>query len=330
MKYLIIGLGSMGKRRIRNLIHLNERDILGFDIQEKRRQEVDKLYNTQTIANVEDTPWKNVDALIISTPPHIHDAYIKLAIEKKKPCFVEASVILKNLPELNRKAKKANVLIAPSCTLRFHPAIKDIAALVKSGLYGQVTNFTYHSGQYLPDWHPWEKVKDYYAGQKETGGAREIVPFELTWITDIFGFPKKIFGAYGKTTDIGAPIDDTYAFVMDFGRSFGTVTVDIVARYAIRHLILNMERGQIIWRWDEPVVSLYEAGKKRWVRYHYPQGQVATGYNVNISEDMYIEEIKAFIDALHTNSRKPFPNSIENDIKILTLLETIEHSYDQR
>jgi len=322
MKFLIIGLGSMGKRRIRNLQCLGERDIVGFDLREDRRKEAEKKYEIKTIENIKDLDLSTLDAIIISTPPDRHNEYIKLAIDNKKPAFVEASVILEGLEQLNRLAKKEKVFIAPSCTLKFHPAIKEIKRIVQDKKYGRVTNFSYHSGQYLPDWHPWEKVTDFYAGKKETGGAREIVPFELTWIVDILGFPQKIIGFYGKTMNVGADVDDTYLILMDFGKSFGSMIVDVVSRHATRDLILNMENGQILWRWDEDFIKLYDASVRQWQKIYYKKGYAAEGYNENIIEDMYIEEMKAFLKGI--KSGEGFPNSLDDDIRVLKLLNKIE------
>jgi threonine dehydrogenase-like Zn-dependent dehydrogenase len=42
--FLVVGLGSMGKRRIRNLKSLGYNDIVGFDKRADRRQEAKKLY----------------------------------------------------------------------------------------------------------------------------------------------------------------------------------------------------------------------------------------------------------------------------------------------
>jgi len=261
--------------------------------------------------------------MIISTPPDKHDIFIELAIEKKKPAFVEASVVLGRLEKLEESAKTQQVLIAPSCTLRYHPAIKDITEIVKSGLYGKVTNFTYHSGQYLPDWHPYENVKDFYVSKKETGAAREIVPFELSWLVDLTGFPKRVKGFNGKTMNVGADIDDTYAIAMEFdNKIYGMLQVDVVCRYATRNFILNMEYGQILWRWDENVVKLFDAKKQRWVNYYYSMGQAAEGYNKNITEDMYVDELNAFIMAAQNKAK--FPNTLEEDIAVLKVLEKVE------
>lgn len=323
MKLLVVGLGSMGKRRIRCLKALGYNEITGYDPRKDRRDEAKQKYNISTIDTVEGLAVSDIDAVIISTPPDKHNQWIKWAIDNKKPCFVEASVIIEGLEELNQRAKVNGILIAPSCTLKFHPAIKDIKDIVESGHYGKITNFSYHSGQYLPDWHTYENVKNYYVSQRETGGAREIVPFELTWLVDLMGLPIDIKCFYGETMDVGASIDDTYVIALKFNDNmYGSLIVDVTSRYATRSLILNIEKGQIIWRWDEGLVKVYDAINMRWVHYNTPQGQTAEGYNKNIIEDMYINEVKSFIDAVYRI--KAFPNTLDEDIQILKILYQAE------
>ena len=55
MKFLIIGLGSMGKRRIRNLQILNQNNIVGYDIKPERREEVKRIYNIKITESIEDS-----------------------------------------------------------------------------------------------------------------------------------------------------------------------------------------------------------------------------------------------------------------------------------
>jgi predicted dehydrogenase len=322
MNFLVIGLGSMGKRRVRCLQALGYEDILGFDFREDRREEAETLYGIQTIANVETIHSTSQDAWIISTPPDKHNEYMNLAVDAGIPAFVEASVILEGLEEIDARAKEKNVLIAPSCTFRLHPLIRETKEIVRSGKYGKVTNFSYHCGQYLPDWHPWEDVRDFYVSKKETGACREIVPFELTWLVDIVGYPENIIGFYGKTMDVGADIDDTYVISLKCKESLGILLVDVVSRYATRNFLLNLEYGQITWRWDEPVVRVYDAHKQRWITYGQQVSQAHQGYNKNIGENMYIEEMQTFIQAVKEGVE--FPNSLEDDINVLRLLHRIE------
>jgi|WetSurMetagenome_2_1015567.scaffolds.fasta_scaffold13642_2 predicted dehydrogenase len=323
MKFLIAGLGSMGKRRIRCLKSLGHADsITGFDTRKDRRDEAEARYHIQTISAFSPDVLENFDAMIVSVPPDQHNRYIEAAIDRKIPAFVEASVILEGLEDLARKAKERSVFIAPSCTLLFHPSIQDIKKILESNKYGRITNFSYHSGQYLPDWHPWEPVAGYYVSRKDTGGGREIVPFELTWIVDLMGFPEQIFGYFGRTMDVGAPIDDTYVIGMDFKTFFGNLTVDVVSRYATRSLILNLENAQILWNWSDREVKVFDAIGKRWITYRNPEGTSVEGYNKNIIDDMYIDELNAFITAIP--DPKTFPNTLEKDIEVLRLLHRAE------
>jgi predicted dehydrogenase len=322
MKVLQIGLGSMGKRRLRCLKALGYNDIVAFDMRDDRRTEAQNLYSINTINSLQKVDLSAIDAFIISVPPDKHIDYMRIAVEKKIPAFVEASVVIDGLDELDKEARERNVFIAPSCTLRFHPAIKDIKRIVSSGRYGKFTNFTYHAGQYLPDWHPWEKVADYYVSKKETGGGREIVPFELTWLVDIVGYPEKVSGFFGKTMDVGADIDDTYLISLKFKQGMGCLVIDVVARYAIRSLILNMEYGQILWRWDQPAVNLYEANNDRWIMYKQREVSAHSGYNKNIIEEMYIEELGAFFSSV--NDGVAFPNKLSDDIDVLKILYKLE------
>jgi predicted dehydrogenase len=322
MKALVIGLGSMGKRRVRCLRYHGVESIAGFDLRDDRRALSKVEYNIETRETLVAADLGDFDVVVISTPPDRHHEYIGWAIDAKRPCFVEASVVRDPLPALETRARAQRVLIAPSCTLRFHPAIRDITAIVKSGRYGKICNFSYHCGQYLPDWHPWEKVTDYYVSNPLTGGAREIVPFELTWLVDAMGWPSEVYGMKMRTTDVGAPIDDTYIALLQFHDFLGSIAIDVVARHATRRLTLNFETSSLWWDWNEAVVRIFEAPAGREIEYHQPKLSAHVGYNANISEAMYIEEIGSFLAA--AKGKGTFPHSLTEDIRVLELLERIE------
>lgn len=322
MKALVIGLGSMGKRRVRCLRQLGVQQVEGFDTRADRRAAVAQEYGIAAREQLAATDLKDFDVVLVSTPPDQHHTALGWAIAAGKPVFVEASVIRDPLPALDEQARAKGVVVAPSCTLRFHAAIREITQIVRSGRYGNACNFSYHCGQYLPDWHPWEKVTDYYVSNPLTGGAREIVPFELTWIVDAFGWPTKVQGTKLRTADVGAPIDDTYAALLQFDGCVGTLVVDVVARQAVRKLTLNFERASLSWDWDSGVVRVWEADPGRLVELHQPKSVAHAGYHQNIGEAMYVAEVAAFLAA--AQGRGAFPHTLQDDIRVLSLLEEIE------
>src|SRR5436305_12108420 len=123
----------MGKRRIRCLRSLGFTDITGVDCREDRRQEVQSTASIRTVDRIDAGMLAGVDAVIISTPPDHHMEYLRAAVKAGKPAFVEASVIDSGLAELDSLARQRKIVIAPSCTLRFHPAIQHIVSLVEGG-----------------------------------------------------------------------------------------------------------------------------------------------------------------------------------------------------
>ncbi|WP_034629043.1 Gfo/Idh/MocA family protein [Desulfotruncus alcoholivorax] len=323
MNILVIGLGSMGKRRIRNLQYINAAySIYGYDIKAERRREAKALFSVHACDD-----WSQVlprmDAVIISTPPDQHIKYAMPCARNNIPFFIEASVISKGMNDLIKLVKNNNTLAAPSCTMLFHPAVEKIYEIVVSGQLGNLCSFTYHSGQYLPDWHPWEDIGDFYVSKRETSGCREIVPFELTWLTHIFGSIADIKGYKGHLSHINADIDDVYQCLVRFNSGLlGHLLVDVVTRDAVRSFRLVGDMVTLEWNWNEDCLKLYLASEKKWKIIPYYALEAAKGYNLKITEEMYIKELRAFLDALENKS--PFPNTLDRDYQVLKWLEQME------
>jgi predicted dehydrogenase len=321
---LIMGLGSMGTRRIRALRSLGNYKIIGSDINQTRAKNVAIEYDIKLSENIDQIiSTKQIDAMFICVPPDKHEYFIKKCIKKSLPCFVEASVILGDLKNLETIRSRKNLKIAPSCTLCFHPAIEIIQSVINSNKLGKVSNFILHSGQYLPFWHPYENVADFYVSKKETGGAREIVAFELTWLTKFLGFPKVVKSFLGKTIHItGAEkIDDTYNCIFQFENFFGTLIVDVVSREGTRYFELIFSNGQIKWNWKNDYVEIIDEFGDVFKK-HYKKKINSQGYDVNIAEDMYLKETHKFLKFVFGNNS--FSNSLDHDIKVLELLLEIE------
>lgn len=330
-RILVIGLGSMGKRRTRNLQHLGYKNIAGFDIREDRRAESASRYGIKTFEAFQSALEEFKPAVfIISVPPDLHHIYMKAAIKLGIPSFIEASVVDTDLSQMIDDSERLNVLLAPSCTLFFHPAVRAIHKILQSGALGKISNVLYHSGQYLPDWHTYEAVGDYYVSNPETGGCREIVPFELSWMTQVFGFPAMVAGICKKTIEIeGAPdIYDTCNSILDYQEFMIMLTVDVVSRVATRRLTINGSLKQLTWDWNESLVRTFNpvTGENEESRFELLSSEA--GYNKNITEQMYIDEMHSFMQAaLHQGT---YENTLKNDSRILNILYAVEKSYAEK
>lgn len=328
MKFLIIGLGSMGKRRVRNLQYLKAGEIHGFDLRKDRRRETKEKYGIIVFPNIEDALKEKPDAVIISTPPHLHMEYATRAAKQNIHFFTELNMSHEKIDALLRLCKKKNIVAAPSCTMRFHPAIQCMKQLLEKRYIGKIAAFSYHSGQYLPDWHPWEDYHTFFASQKETGACKEIILSELVWITWLFGRINKVSSLKKKSTILEADIEDIYQIILNFEEGpVGNMLVDALARYPVRYCEIIGEKGQIIWDCDKNNVKVFEAQTKNWRTYSQKESIHEAGYASSIIEDMYIEEMKHFIRTI--KGEIIYPYTFEEEKRILGIMQMIDKSSEE-
>ena len=217
--------------------------------------------------------------------------------------------------------------MATSCTMRYYPAPKKIKSFINEGVIGKVLNFNYQTGQYLPDWHPWENIKEFYVSNPDTGGCREIVPFELTWLNDIFGNPKPLACVRRKLTDIPADIEDIYHCLLEYPNNvLGNLTVEVISRpKATRNMVIIGTDGKIVFDGDTNMLKYINVDMNEWKIISFDRGTIEKGY-IN-PEEPYIDEMRDFIKAVKNvkNGRSnSYPNSLEDDYKVLQILYKLE------
>lgn len=326
MSYLVIGLGSMGKRRVRNLKALGITGIAGLDPRADRRAEASEKYGIETFAGLEEALQKvEPQAFIISTPPDLHMRYAYEALEREIHCFIEASVVdAERILKLSRRIAGTRLVMAPSCTMRYYPGPKRVKELLRAGAIGKVLNINYQTGQYLPDWHPWESVESFYVSRRETGGAREIVSFELTWFNDLFGQPRALACCKGKLTDMPADIDDIYHCLLRYeGNVLANMTVEVISRpKATRYMRILGSEGEIVFDGDTNSVRYISATMIDWHETRFGTGTVENRY-IN-PEEPYIAEMSDFVTAITSGDRAAFPNTLEDDYWVLNTLNELE------
>ena len=326
MRILIVGLGSMGKRRIRNLKRAAVTDIVGFDPRAERREEAAQKYGIETVASFEAGLASNPDALIISTPPDMHMGYAKAAVEAGKHFFAEAGTTTEGMKDVEQIAAKRGLVAAPSCTMRYQPSIKRMKELVDAGRIGKVLTYTHHCGQWLPDWHPEEDYRKFYVSRRATGACREIVPFELTWVNWLLGEPvTRVAGMKAKLSALDCDIDDVYHLLVAYNSGvIGHIQVDVLARVPVRHIRIIGQSGTLEWSITEKTLRLYEVSTKDWTTFQEPKPRIEKGYSEMSNETMYDEEIAAFIAATKGEAR--WSNSMDDDYRTLQALVAAEQS----
>lgn len=324
MKIIVIGLGSMGKRRIRLLLDYRDIQLFGIDSQEIRCAEVREKFGIVCYPSIAKAVEKEQpEAAVISTSPLSHAAIIKECLENNLHVFTEINLVQDGYDENTKLAKEKGKVLFLSSTFLYRKETQTIIEKVHEAKCP--LNYIYHVGQYLSDWHPWESYKDFFLGDKRTNGCREILAIDLPWIVTAFSPVKKVYAVKSKNTSLDINYDDNYLIMLEHENGHkGVFVVDVVARKPYRHIDVYGEELQLSWNGTADSVFEYDIAKKKEINIPMSDAsEHAEGYAAFVTENPYREELKSFIQQINDASFAPAWD-FEKDKTVLNLIDKIE------
>lgn len=324
MKLIVIGLGSMGKRRIRLLSEHKDIEIFGIDSQVSRCEEVKERFGLKCFNSIEEACMaEHIEAAVISTSPLSHAVIIKDCLNHNLHVFTEINLVQDGYDENIQTAKEKNLVLFLSSTPLYKKEIKKVIERVHAQKCP--LSYIYHKGQYLPDWHPWESYNNYFIGNPKTNGCREIFAIELPWLTTAFGPIKNIHVVKSKNTNLNITYNDDYLVIIEHENGTkGVLAVDVVSRKPYRHLDIYGEQFQMSWKGTAD--SLYEYNIERKEDFNYifeDASEHIEGYAAYITENPYREELNSFLNKI-SDPTQCSAWDFEKDKVILNWIDKIE------
>lgn len=328
MTVFVIGLGSMGKRRIRLLkrFSLTENlEIIGMDAREERRLETENMFGIRTVVSIQQAVdmYPDICAAFVCTSPLSHSDIVQQCLLNGWHVFTEINLVSDGYMENISLAKERGLTLFLSSTPLYREEVVYIREKVSA--HSGRLDYIYHVGQYLPDWHPWENYKDFFVNERRSNGCREIFAIELPWMTRIFGAVKTFDVLSDRMSGLAIDYDDNYLLKMEHeSGARGVMAVDVVSPAAIRYLEIYGDGLHI--RWDGTPSGLfdYDGEQKMMVPIHlYEQAEHMDHYQSFVIENAYRKEIETFLDIL-SGHRNEELYGYEDDEKVLRLIDSIE------
>jgi len=326
MRFGVIGLGSMGKRRVRDLLSLGH-EVVGFDVRPDRNKEAEDMFGIGTAPDFEGMVAAGAQALVISTPPDQHLTYYERSFAARLPFFSEANILTPRAEWFAERAAESGVRSYPSATWKFYPLFSLLGdQLLEIGL-DQVNSVHYHYGGYLPFWHPWERYDEFYAGRsRHTCAAREMVPFDMEWLCSVFGRVTAICCVRDRRAEWTTDIDDTYLLLLEFESGLrGSLLVEL-------HQVAPFRVGRVACRRHSFLLDMaahelrrYDLEGDSWRIIKPPGMRTFSSFDF---EQVYLGEIKAFVEALE--GRRTYPKSWADDRHLSNILYAAEESWRRR
>ncbi len=318
MNLMVIGLGSMGKRRIALLTkYFPDIMICGVDMNPERRKQTAENYQINLYEDINSAIAKEMPgASLVCTSPESHGRIILECIRKGLHVFSEINLLPDHYEQILKNAKRMKVKLFLSSTLLYRKEIEIIKGCVLK--QKSKVNYRYHVGQYLPDWHPWEKDKDFFVWNKKTNGCREIFAIDLPWIIQTFGKVKDIIAVKDNISTLAIEYPDNYLVVVEHENgNKGVLLVDIVSRKAVRELLVYSESLYLIWSGTPSSLYQYNMDKKSMeVIETYSEIETNQQYADYIIENAYLEELNVFLDKIKDQQNKDRDiNEVETGLK---------------
>lgn len=320
---LVIGLGSMGKRRIRLMKQVYpELNICGVDAQESRRDESANLFGIRTYKELNQAIInEKPEAGFVCTSPLSHSALIQRLLEAGLHVFTEINLIPDGYEENVAQAEEKERVLFLSSTFLYR---KDIRYMIER-VQNEKVNYIIHIGQYLPDWHPWESYKNFFVGDRRTNGCREIMAIDLPWVLAAFGKVMDLHVRSSKDSDLELDYNDNYIISMEHENgSKGVLVCDLLSRKAVRSVLIYSDKLQISWNGVPDSLMEYDIENKcdRSIRTYHEELDHQAAYAANIIENAYMDEIRTFFGIIEGKKQSRY--GFREDLYTLSLIDQIE------
>ena len=321
MKFLIVGSGSMGRRRARCLQALGHSDILAVDTREDRRQRITSELGVDTCDRLERALETTPGFALICLPPHLHYEALLACIEAGIPAFCESplTLTLGEVDEVIRNAENAQVFLAPSMTYLHNPIHLKIAEMLHENRLGRPLAAISHVGQHVEDWHPYEDYRAFYASKRGEGGmCFDMLPHEFHLFTHLFGRVKSLSCMARrrcKTIEADPDACDVYDVLLDMETGVSLVIhEDMFQRPFNVYRRIMFENGAVEWDWHSLRLCEYKGpqflGNPDW------RTVELKGYDF---EQMYVNEISHVLKSLQGREEYGLPPHKEREILSLVL-----------
>ncbi len=260
MKILIAGLGSIGRRHLRNLQALSVQDILLYRTRRSTLPDEELScfpQETDLAAALDHRP----DAVIIANPTALHLEVALAAAERGCHLLIEKPIShnLDRLDELQRLVQQNHCRVLVGYHFRFHPGLLKVKEMLQQGLIGRPLIVRAHWGEYLPGWHPWEDYRQGYSARADLGGGLVLtLSHPLDYLRWLFGDVSRVFAAVEKLSNLEIQVEDMAEICLWFANGvFGSVHLDYLQRPPRHNLQIIGSHGTIEWESSSGETRLY-------------------------------------------------------------------------
>ena len=318
MHFLIIGVGSIGERHLRNLLRIDGVSCSIAEINATMREKIASEYSVQqTYADYRDADLSTFDGVVICVPANLH---IPIAIDVVKAgthVLTEKPLAMSfnGIDELKRLRDKKGVVVSVAFTLRSDPLMGELKQLIDTSPLGKIRLVNFYAGHHWPTGR-----KDFppaYAQNRNTGGG--AIPDHLVHVINFmewsFGSLDQVSARHWRLGLEDVATEDTAFVTMQFASGVIVqlgLCVFQLDNYQRLHVIADGGTCQL--RGDCDTLEIFDGDQGNW----------RSGEAQRIDrDDVFVLQAKHFIECIN-GSATPRCTVEQGEQTLRTVLAAIE------
>jgi predicted dehydrogenase len=288
--FLIVGLGSAGRRHLGNLQALGIDDI-GVYRSGNGDDKTMPVSDLRVEMDLDEALASGPDAVIVANPTAHHMPVALAAAEAGCHLLLEKPVSheLEGIAALSRAVASNNLVVLVGYQFRFHPCLRKVRSWIDSGAIGKPILVDAHWGEYLPAWQPWRDYRMSYSARRSLGGGVVLtLSHPVDYLRWLIGEVVSVSAETERQSGLEIDVEDTACLNLRFANgAIGNVSLDYVQRPASHSLRIVGREGVI--RWDN------QSGVARLDAKHGEQCFPPVSFERN---SMFVSEMRHFIGCI--------------------------------
>ncbi len=316
-KALVIGLGSIGRRHLRNLQRLFPQIKVAVL---RSNEKTDESPGCKVYTSFEAAMDFNPQIGFVCNPSSFHLSIATELANSGVHIFVEKPLSnnMEGVAEFIAAVDRAGIKVMIGYNLRFSPSFIKFRELIQSRQYGRTLFVSSEVGQYLPDWRSEADYRSTVSSRAHLGGGALLeLSHELDYLILLFGNPVSACGQLLKVSDLEIDVEDLVLAHVSFDDGNSQVScsirLDFLQRRPNRMCRVVCEQGTLIWDAIEDRVEILRKDQST-IEF---QGEKDKNFT-------YEKELEQFIACVESD--KPAPVPVKSGLKVLELVEALRLS----
>ena len=287
---LVAGLGSIGRRHVRNLQALGVTDFVFYRTRQGTLAD-DELSAHPTFTDLDEALARKPALAIVANPTASHLSVAQSAAEAGCHLLIEKplSHSRAGVDELAAVIARQSLTTLIGCQFRFHPLLAELRRGLAAGRLGRVIGARAEWGEYLPDWHPWEDHRRSYSARSDLGGGVVLTLIHpLDYMYWLFGPVDRVHAETRAIPSLETAAGEDWAEItLRFSSGVvAAVHLDYWQKPAVHTLEVTGEAGSV--RWD------YHGGTLTW---RQASGETTESLPEGFERNtMFVDEMRHFLE----------------------------------